>query len=78
MYGKTKMEKGKKFVIEVKDNLNGENTYLGTVVISDGKIIKEDYSRISATIYMNMEKGMPRLHSFKPGLTGFVTEIQDI
>ena len=78
MYGKTKMEKGKKFVIEVKDNLNGENTYLGTVVISDGKIIKEDYSRISASVCMNVEDGRPRLHSFKPGLTGLVTEIQNL
>ncbi len=63
------------FVIEVKNNLSGEKTYLGTVSIANGKLIDEHYSGLSAPVSMNIEDGRPKIHPFKPGLTGLITEI---
>ena len=64
-----------KYTLEAKDNTNGERTYLGTIWMEKGRIVKEAYSGLKAPLVLQIEEGRPVLRSpFKPGVEGIVTQ----
>jgi len=63
------------YTLEARNLLTGEKTYLGAIMMENGKVIQENFSGLEAPLALDFEKGVPVLKSpFKPGVEGIVTK----